>query len=161
MHQFGYHPQGHSQVALNPPIAQKNRSYGEDFIEAMQQVGISFNGEILADGAIHRFATRNKGHKDGWYVFYGVAGAFGDWARDIYEKWSLKTADAPSLDKEQLFEQIEKTKESLEEERRQRRAEVALTALSKWNALSETRQSPYLIKKKIEAFGVRFSKVPF
>ncbi|HUX80478.1 MAG TPA: hypothetical protein VMW10_12160, partial [Alphaproteobacteria bacterium] len=124
----------------------------------MQRVGISFNGEIIADGAIHRFATGKKGYKDGWYVFHGMAGAFGDWSKDIHEKWSLKTADVPGLDKEQLFEQIEKTKKSLEEERFQRQEEVALTALNKWNALFETGQSRYLAKKKVEAFGVRFSK---
>ncbi|OJW51795.1 MAG: hypothetical protein BGO67_07070 [Alphaproteobacteria bacterium 41-28] len=158
MHQTFYQGQGHSHVALKPSLAQKHWGYEGKFVKAMHQSGIDLGEEIIADGVIHRFATGKKGHKDGWYVFYGLAGAFGDWSQDIHEKWSLKTADVPGLDKEQLFEQIKKAKESINEEGHQRQEEVALTALDKWNALSAEGQSPYLIRKKVEAFCVRFSK---
>lgn len=59
-----------------------------EFREAMVRERVDFRGEIIADGAIHRFASGGKGHEDAWYVFYGMAGAFGDWSRNIREKWS-------------------------------------------------------------------------
>ncbi|HUX79304.1 MAG TPA: AAA family ATPase [Alphaproteobacteria bacterium] len=158
MHQIGYQPQGQSNLALKPLIAPKNWGNEEEFIKAMHQVGISFNGEVLADGTIHRFATEKKGQRDCWYVFYGMAGAFGDWKRDIHEKWSLKNNFVPGLNKEQLFEQIEKAKKAAEEEKQCKYEETEKLALDKWNSLSETGNSPYLLKKQVEAFGVRFNK---
>src|SRR3989338_9233417 len=84
-------------------------NYVEDFVQAMHKAGIHFNGNIIGDGAIHRFSTgSNKSHKDGWYVFYGLAGAFGDWGQDIHQKWSLSNNHTAGLDKEQIFEQIKK-----------------------------------------------------
>ena len=103
--------QGHS-VAPTPLIVQNDWDYEETFTKAMSQAGIDFRDKIIADGALHRFPTGKKGHKDGWYVFYGMAGAFGDWSRDVNEKWCLRNKDVPGLDKEQLFEQIEKAKKN-------------------------------------------------
>ena len=73
-------------VAFVSPFVQKYSDYRKDFISAMHHAGISFKGEILADGAIHRFAPKEKRNKDGWYVFYGLAGPFGDWSKDISYK---------------------------------------------------------------------------
>jgi len=86
-------------------------NYVQDFIEAMRCAGLNFKEDIIADGNIHRFSTGNKSRKDGWYVFYGLAGAFGDWSRDVSQTWSLKNDRAANLDKEHLFKQIEKAKQ--------------------------------------------------
>jgi putative DNA primase/helicase len=131
-------------------------NYAQDFIQAMHRAGLNFKDHIIDDGIIHRFSTGNKGHKDGWYVFYGLAGAFGDWSQDISQTWSLKNDRAANLDKEHLVEQIEKAKQDAEEERLRKYEETATLALEKWNTLSETGTSPYLLKKRVEAFGVRF-----
>ncbi|MBS0271178.1 MAG: DUF3987 domain-containing protein [Proteobacteria bacterium] len=131
-------------------------NYVEDFVQAMRLAGIHFNGNIIEDGAIHRFSTEKKGHKDGWYVFYGMAGAFGDWSRDIHQKWSLSNHHTTGLDKEQIFEQIDKTKKAVEEEQLQKYEETATTALQKWKAYAEAGYSSYLEKKKVNPLGVRF-----
>ncbi|HUX78423.1 MAG TPA: DUF3987 domain-containing protein, partial [Alphaproteobacteria bacterium] len=52
--------------------------------------------------------------------------------------------------------QIEKAKQDAEEERVRKYEETATLALEKWDTLSKTGTSPYLHKKKVEAFGVRF-----
>ncbi|MBX9621344.1 MAG: DUF3987 domain-containing protein [Alphaproteobacteria bacterium] len=131
-------------------------NYVEDFIQAMNQAGISFNGNIVEDGTIHRFSTGNKSQKDGWYVFYGLAGAFGDWRQGLSKTWNLSNAQAPGLDKEQLFEQIQKVKETADEERTRKQEESATLALNEWNSASDVGNSPYLEKKKVESFGTRF-----
>jgi putative DNA primase/helicase len=133
-------------------------NYVQDFIEAMDRAGVNFNGNIVGDGTIHRFSTGKKGHKNGWYVFYGLAGAYGDWSQDIHEKWSLNAETLPHQEKGQLFEHVQKAQEKAEEERIQRQEEAAVVALEKWNTLSEDGSFPYLEKKQVGAFGVRFSQ---
>ena len=133
-------------------------NYVKDFMEAMRCAGINFNEKIIGDGAIHRFSTDKKGGKDGWYVFYGLAGAFGDWSRDIHEKWSLSNKIAPGLDKEQVYEQIDKAREAAEEEKQQKYEETAISVLQKWESYAEAGYSPYLERKKVNPFGVRFHK---
>ena len=134
-------------------------NYVEDFVQAMHKAGIHFNGNIIGDGAIHRFSTgSNKSHKDGWYVFYGLAGAFGDWGQDIHQEWSLSNNHTAGLDKEQIFEQIDKAKEAAEEEKQKKHEETATLALEKWETYAEVGSSPYLERKKVNSFGVRFHK---
>ena len=60
------------------------------------------------------------------------------------------------MDKEEIFEHIEKAKRAAEEEKRHKHEETAKLALDQWNSFSERGQSSYLQKKKVEPFGVRF-----
>jgi putative DNA primase/helicase len=128
-----------------------------EFKNAMLTSGIVCREDIIADGQIHRFSNHGKGKKDGWYVYHDMAGAFGDWSQNIQGKWSLKAENLPSQDKEHLVEQIEKAKQEADAERLRKHEETATFALEKWNTLSATGNSPYLLKKKVGAFGVRCS----
>jgi putative DNA primase/helicase len=136
------------------PILSGN--YTQNFREAMEKAGVPFKETLIGDGTIHRFSTVNKGNKDGWYVFYGLAGAFGDWSRNIHEKWNLQGEGLLPQDKEKLSEQIRRAQEYAKKEKLRKYEETALLALEKWNSFSETGTSPYLEKKKIKPFGVRF-----
>ncbi len=131
-------------------------SGAREFSQAMVQEGIPLQGDIIPDGKIHRFPVGKKGHKDGWYVFHGMAGAFGDWSQDIHEKWSVKSERVAHQDKEKLLSQIKKSQKSAEEERIQKYEETAVLALEKWNSFSDTGTSSYLERKKVGAFGLRF-----
>lgn len=135
--------------------SQTQWQYERSFIDAMSRRGVDFRHKIISNGALHRFASGGRGNKDCWYVFYGMAGAFGDWSRDIHETWSLHHS-LSSQDSNTLHQQIEKTRQSAEEETRRRHEATALGALEKWNSFSETGNSPYLNRKKVEAFGIRF-----
>lgn len=132
-------------------------NYTRDFIQAMHRAGLTFNENIIADGDIHRFVTGKKGQKDGWYISFGLAGAFGDWSRDIRGKWSLNKDGLSNQDKEKLREQLAKAQRIAEEERLRKQEETAALAMSKWGTFSETGESPYLIKKKVDGVGVRFN----
>lgn len=138
------------------PILSGN--YASDFAQAMRSAGLSFNEQIIGDGKFHRFSTGNKNDKNGWYISFGMAGAFGDWSRGITETWSLKNEQLGTVDKERLIDQINKSKQAAEEERLRKYEETAVIAAEKWQNLSETGQSPYLIHKQVKAFGIRFGK---
>jgi putative DNA primase/helicase len=155
-----HHNQNQGSLAPHVPFLNLNNSlkYEEGFRGGMHQTGIYFHGEIIADGQFHRFPTENKNNKDGWYVFFGLAGSFGDWRRDINEKWSIKSEQLSDQDQEKLREQIHKSKKAAEEEHLRKHEETAVVALDKWNNLSETVESAYLANKQVEAFGVRFGK---
>ncbi|MBY0292735.1 MAG: hypothetical protein K2W92_05565, partial [Alphaproteobacteria bacterium] len=142
MNQTSLQDQRGSPVPPCRPLTANQGSYVQNFSQAMCRAGLSFNEDIIADGAIHRFPTGKKDNKDGWYVFYGMAGAFGDWSRDLHEKWSLKEEILPSPEKEKLHIQIEKSKRIAEEERQSKHEKAALTALEKWNSFSEQGHSP-------------------
>ncbi len=128
------------------------------FVEAMNENGIYFLGQIIGDGQIHRFCTDKKGRKNGWYVFYGSAGVFGDWSRDINRRWNVDKAALSLGEKEELERQITKSIEHAKTERLRREEEVATYALKNWNNSSETGSSSYLERKKIASYGIRFDK---
>lgn len=140
----------------NRPMKQWDGS--QEFLNAMRHAGINFKGNVIADGTMQRFATDKKGQKDGWYVFYGKAGAFGDWSKDINEKWHLKSEPLPYKDSSKLHQQIENAQKISKEETICRHEESAAIAWDKWQSYSQTGSSDYLVGKKINAFGIRFSK---
>ena len=140
-------------LAPSGAFSQHSWVHEQAFKEAMHQKGIYLPGDVKSDGQFHRFATGNKSHKNGWYVFYGMAGAFGDWSRDIREKWSIKDARLSDQDKEKLREQRVKAQQADEEERRQKHEETASLALSKWASLSDAGQSAYLARRKSMVLG--------
>ena len=126
------------------------------FVEAMRKSGISFHGDLIPDGSLHRFRTSDKNQKDGWYVFHGLAGAFGDWSRGIHEKWSLSQENLSTHEKKRLREQIYFSQRIVEEERAHRRCEVADVALNTWEGSCTEGNSSYLERKGVETFGLRF-----
>ena len=150
-------PQNCVPEAYYKPLPKGKPDYMEDFVEAMAGRDIHFQGNIIADGQIHRFASKGKGDKDCWYVFYEMAGAYGDWERDIHEKWSSRNGPLSFQEREKLHRQIEKAKETAEKEIAQKQNGSALIALAKWNGSFQAGKSPYLEKKRVEALGLRFS----
>ena len=157
MHHQACHELDPSFRVQKPFVVQKS-DYRREFISAMQEAGIFFQGEIIPDGTIHRFHTGKKEQKDGWYVFYGMAGAFGDWRQDIHEKWSLRQTGNTDLDQEHISQQIEKARfvANLEHDRKQQ--EISNLADERWNSYSVSGESSYLNHKQVKAFGIRFGK---
>ena len=57
------------------------------FSLAMQRADVIPPDDIIDDGHIHRFSTKNARDKNGWYAYHDDYGAFGDWSREIHETW--------------------------------------------------------------------------
>src|SRR3990167_1233873 len=97
------------------PFNQGNHE--QEFVQAMQDAGVIYKDRIIANGQIHRFPTKHKERKDGWFVFHGLAGAFGDWNRGIHQNWSVVSPNLTQVNQNQLREQQEKARRAAEEER--------------------------------------------
>src|SRR5262249_58818457 len=63
----------------------------EQFRDATRAAGLEPPVDLIADGKIHRFASKGKlGDDAGWYVYHGdgvPAGTFGDWRTNIKKSW--------------------------------------------------------------------------
>jgi putative DNA primase/helicase len=128
------------------------------FKEHMSQSGVSYSGEILSDGKIYRFATNNNGSKDGWYVSYGIAGAYGDWSKGIKKTWAISNSNLTPNQRQDLAEKMELCKKIREEEIQLRQLEVAENASIEWAGFSLEGTSHYLKTKKVSDFGIRFGE---
>jgi hypothetical protein len=101
-----------SQVlaSYNPPKPVQDWELTRAFRNAMYQAGIDYIQDFADDGRLYKFAygdSWNNWDKEGWYVFYGLAGAFGDRKRRIREIWSFDKERLSSTEIENLSKQIE------------------------------------------------------
>lgn len=129
-----------------------------DFNQAMQEAGITCKDHIIADGAIHRFAPGGRGDRDGYYVFYGMAGAFGDWSQGIKRKWSTKNEGLSYQQKIDLQQQIDEAKKAADEERERKHKETSMEAMKEWETMAEVGHSSYLNRKGLSPIGIRFGE---
>src|SRR3990167_3480584 len=80
--------------------------------DAMSQNHISYGGQIIADGSIHRFHINGDKTQslNGWYVIYpdGIpCGAFGSWKSGKTHYWSAKSIGTlPIEDQHLLYKKI-------------------------------------------------------
>lgn len=75
---------------MNPvPISQsETRSVFLDFIR--ERIGYAPD-TIQQEGVIQRFSTNGKrGDLSGWYIWYGMAGAFGNWRTGESCRWHCR-----------------------------------------------------------------------
>ena len=128
----------------------------QEFIQAMAARNIICREAIVDDGKIHRFAPGGKGNRDAWYIFFGIAGAFGDWSQGISESWSIKAGNLSAKEKQALKDQMENANKKLAGEIESKQKETALVACGKWDMACKTGKSPYLERKVVEAFEIRF-----
>ena len=128
----------------------------EELRQAMCDRGIDCRDPIQADGQIHRFSHQAHGDKDYWYVFYGSAGAFGDWSRDIKEKWSTNQDKLTFEERKIIQKQIREAQAKVQEEVELRHKEVAQQAKSLWDQAQSEGCSEYVVRKKVDPIGLRF-----
>ena len=105
-----------------------------------------------SDGQIHRFKGPEDKGLNGWYVFHGDHGAFGNWKTNLTVPWCSKDAQIGSNEYRKLIEQ----------ERRERRqaealkhSEAATQARSIWAKSVPATEHPYLTRKQVQPHGIR------
>ena len=63
-----------------------------EFRRAMSSAGMTYGGDILSDGRIHRFDCADETGKASWFVLHAedrfAAGAFGCWRRNQKQTWN-------------------------------------------------------------------------
>lgn len=118
--------------------------------------------DVIIDGSIHRFPTRDKkGDDSGWYIFFQdsfTAGMFGDWRSGT--TFNFCAAQGRELTADEMDRQkkaIEAAKEKRDAERKQLQAEAAKKAQSIIdNSIPATDDFPYLTRKKVKAHDNTF-----
>ncbi len=119
-----------------------HRDYSTDFRQSMRESGIHYDGEILNNEKCNRFPGigKPKSNTDGWYIFKGDHGAFGDWSSDISRRWVADDSTFSSKEKSQLQAKTL----TLREEVYTQSAKMAQEA---WSQLELKGISEYLEKK--------------
>lgn len=132
------------------------------FFTHAADVGVIFTVRpLLADGALHRAHVDGdkRGTKNGAYILH-VDGKPSGWLQHFcsgtYSKWTLsgKRESMTQL----MREQIEADKQRRKIEEQQRHNDAADKARFIWSnakAVTAQHQHPYLIRKNVQAYGVR------
>ncbi len=131
------------------------------FADALADAGFPAT-EIVADGAIHRFAgpEDKRGKKNAWYVLHIGhlgAGAFGDWKTGVKSTWCSKSESTfTNEDREHWRHQQQAIRAAVEKETKARNAEAAVKAKRIWeNAREATDDNPYCLAKRVKPYGLK------
>ena len=123
----------------------------------MENMGVTYNGDFLLDGQIHRFKPEGKKNPDGWYVIFDNGGyltaCFGDWSSDdICYKWSSVSQKLMTPEQRHILKtKVQESQKKAQEIREQAQAAAKAEAIKIWNSALEVSQHPYLVKKGIDA----------
>lgn len=133
----------------------------DSFRSAIQSAGLEPPADIIADGALHRFASGGKrGDDAGWYVLFldGVpAGRFGDWRSGINETWTFRNGrEYTPAERAEYRRRMEEAQRMRAEEETRRHEEAADRAARFWAEASPADPGhAYLQAKGTKPHGVR------
>lgn len=130
------------------------------FRDAMQAAGLSVPETVTADGVLHRFSSNGKrGDDSGWYVLHGdgvPAGSFGCWRSGLAETWSANIGrELTDEERRANRARMELLKRERQQEQVKRHVAAAKRAAEIWNAAEVAASHQYLIKKQVNAYGLR------
>tara|TARA_R110002110_G_C13467715_1_gene719480 strand:- start:5902 stop:6810 length:909 start_codon:yes stop_codon:yes gene_type:complete len=133
----------------------------EQFKTQMLNSGIKPPSDIISDGEIHRFSTKdNNNDMAGWYVLYAnniPAGCFGNWRTGMVINWCAKSKDEMSAQEwsnhRQLIGQAKKQREKRQLQVNQQAAERAKYIWD--NTEPANQEHPYLVNKRVVPFVAR------
>ena len=120
--------------------------------EQMLQHG--FDVYPIPDGEIHRFKGPKDKRPNGWYVFHGDHGAFGNWKSDVCEKWSKRGQLSPD-ERRAIQKKIQASKRRYARETNARHEKAATEAAALWNSATPCIGHTYLSKKGVFSYGLK------
>lgn len=135
----------------------------DQFRRAMSAAGMEPPDHITADGTLQRWrvAGDKAGSKNGYYVLHadGVpAGMFGCFRRDIKERWRADIGRELSADEQAAVrERLAAAMKAREAEQAAVRKAAREKSRAMWDKAAPRVQAkhPYLVAKKVRAFGLR------
>lgn len=127
----------------------------------MRTNGIQCSIDIIADGQTHRFSSKGDRDKSGWYVFFensddSCGAAYGDWKTGKSYKWSSYKVTASPQQKQDMKKSLDQARQLYTKETAECHDKASLKASEIWEALELNGTSPYMQKKQVQAYGVRF-----
>lgn len=145
----------------------------DSVVKQLQNIGLLLNSfEADSNSIIRCKAEGDTGKKlSGWYRIYSViskqgntyyVGSYGNWKNSAIPESGLAIEyDAKELSPDDIKAIKAKQKQAQQVSDRERRAkaqEAAKRAATIWQGLSDNGRSDYLQRKKVGAFGIRFSR---
>lgn len=141
----------------------------DDALSQMREYGLIIRAEDVELGKIRRCDVEGDrpGSKNGWYSLFQtrldddteiIAGAYGSWKSGDSQRllWGKKRFSRD--ERKKLNEQIKKQQRQAELLRNQIARRAAALATKAWNGAAQVGTSPYLKRKKVQAYGLRFGK---
>jgi putative DNA primase/helicase len=134
------------------------------FREAMRQRGLIPPAEIKADGNIHRCDVEgDHGVGDGAYLLHDddhPAGGFQNWRDGLeWQTWAACSSTSWTAAERIAFnKKVAADKELARLEAADRRIQAAIKAVRLWGEAAPAADHPYLMLKKVGAYGVRVFK---
>lgn len=138
---------------------------GVEFADALRANGLVIDGPPIMDGKMHRVPVEGKGpqSKDGAYVGYldgKPSGFIQNHSTGLTQKWSQKGVPMTPEQRAHLQAQTQINKEQRAQELMAEHTKAAEYSTWKWKKLSAPsspeKQIPYLARKNVPAFGVKF-----
>lgn len=131
-----------------------------EFRDVLKNSGLTFIGDFITDGKLHRFRAEGDNSAASWYVLHLTdsfcAGAFGCWKRNLSEKWNNANGNATQLTREQWID-IKNRMSAAEAARRteeeQLRYEAKTKAQAILSAAKPVEEHLYLLRKSVSAYG--------
>lgn len=131
-----------------------------EFRDILKNSGLTFIGDFITDGKLHRFRAEGDSSAASWYVLHLTdsfcAGAFGCWKRNLSEKWNNANGNATQLTREQWID-IKNRMSAAEAARRteeeQLRYEAKTKAQAILSAAKPVEEHLYLLRKSVSAYG--------
>ncbi|MCK9394272.1 MAG: toprim domain-containing protein [Methylobacter sp.] len=134
------------------------------FRSAINHAGITYQGDVMADGKLHRFQVDGDklGSKNGAYILhadgYCPAGYFEDFRQGIKMTWKFNSHGGRSQITVEERAQIARTQALRKQNELQRQDRVAKNAGTLWvNAELAPPSHPYLARKAIMSCGARIA----
>lgn len=126
---------------------------------------------IEVDGRMRRVDVegQKKGKKAGWYVAHWmrlddgrevVVGAYGIWAgtENQSHKFAVAKTSWSAADRARFKEQQRAAAKASEEARAELNREAAARSTQIWDKLSDNGRSPYLVRKHVSSYGLRYGR---
>ena len=144
-------------LIIDPPV--------EQFRAAMNEAGIKPPSNIVFDGLLHRFSYDNtRTDQSAWYIVFGngiPAGRFGCWRKGIDVKWRADIGRDLTPEEIEANEIIVANATRIRDEENAKKREIAaLQAKEVYEssqAITESDQHPYLLRKKIKPHRSRLT----
>lgn len=142
----------------------------ENVSQQLRRLGIEVAPQDLRiDGRIHRVPVDGQGRskKNGWYVLYTmylrngdmvITGSYGNWATGESATIELEKREWSDEEKRDYAERMAAARQAAQDEQVRLHEECRKRANTIWSKLPESGASPYLRRKKIKAYDVRFSR---
>jgi len=138
----------------------------DQFGRAMRAAGLETPDEIIADGKLHRvrIAGDKAGARNGWYVLHGdglPAGEFGSWRSGQRETWRADIGRTLTQAEERAHRaRVDAIRKARKDDEAAQHRATAARAAELWKIGREMVRAdhPYLVAKRVRAYGIRQTK---